>query len=111
MTRSSSPISWRPALTVFRKECKDHLRDKRSIILSFVFPLLAPIVLGLLLSSLGTRGQDSVDRSGINVPVAGAEYAPKLVDYLIAHVPRLTGNEQTPGIEVRYAGDIFAAAL
>jgi uncharacterized caspase-like protein len=34
-----------------------------------------------------------------------------LASYLVTHIPRLTGNRQTPGIDVRFQSDIFVATL
>ena len=35
-------------LNVFRKEMLDHLRDRRSILLAMIYPLLAPLLLGMM---------------------------------------------------------------
>jgi uncharacterized caspase-like protein len=35
----------------------------------------------------------------------------ELVNYLATHVPRLTGNLQTPGMEARFESDVFVAGL
>jgi uncharacterized caspase-like protein len=34
-----------------------------------------------------------------------------LTSYITTHVPRLTGNKQKPGIEVRFQSDVFVAGL
>ena len=41
--------SRRQAAIVFAKEMRDHLRDRRSLLLSLVYPLLGPLLLGVLL--------------------------------------------------------------
>jgi hypothetical protein len=35
---------------VFRKETPDNLRDRRTLLLGLVYPLLGPILLGLMIS-------------------------------------------------------------
>ena len=35
----------------------------------------------------------------------------ELTDYLMSHVPALTGGQQTLGIEVRFESDVFAAGV
>lgn len=70
---------------VFYKETVDHLRDRRSLSLSLVFPLLAPILVGILLYFVNTsniQGQEDFIMDG---PVAGAENAPRLMEYLTEH--------------------------
>ncbi|MCH7807037.1 MAG: ABC transporter permease [Proteobacteria bacterium] len=70
---------------VFYKETVDHLRDRRSLTLSLVFPLLAPILVGILLYFVNTsniQGQKDFIMDG---PVAGAEYAPRLMEHLTDH--------------------------
>ena len=42
-----------PILTVFRKEMLDHLRDRRSILVALIYPLMGPLLLGLLFSFVG----------------------------------------------------------
>ncbi len=69
------------ALIVFKKEIRDHTRDKRSIVLSLVFPLMAPVLLGLLLSSIADVNVDGGDVRRVIAPVAGADYAPGLIRY------------------------------
>lgn len=56
----------------------------------------------VLLEALG--GAADIDHNGL-ISVA------ELMHYLAAHVPRLTSWRQTPGIEVRFEGSLFAAGL
>ena len=35
----------------------------------------------------------------------------ELINYLATHVPRITGNKQTPGMEARFESDVFVADL
>jgi len=70
---------------VFYKEAVDHLRDRRSLILSLVFPLLAPILIGTLLYFVNTNNIQGQEEFIMDGPVAGAEYAPRLMEYLTDH--------------------------
>src|SRR5690348_13328288 len=71
----------RAILTVFRKEMRDHLRDRRSILIAMIYPLLGPLLLGLLFSFVGS-GMRVTERAPLIVPVLHAESAPDLVRYL-----------------------------
>src|SRR6478672_8050295 len=68
-------------LTVFRKELLDHLRDKRSILVAMIYPLMGPLLLGLLFSFVGS-GMRVNEGTPLVVPVVHAESAPDLVRYL-----------------------------
>ena len=59
-------------LTVFRKEMVDHLRDGRSILVAMIYPLLGPLLLGLLFNFVG--GSMRVNDLGpLVVPVTRSE--------------------------------------
>ena len=69
-------------LTVFLKEVKENLRDRRTLISAFLTgPLLGPIVLVMLLSITLNRELDKAEKP-LPVPVIGAEYAPNFLDAL-----------------------------
>lgn len=77
---------WRRRVwTVFAKEMRDHGRDKRSILLSMIFPLLAPLVVGLLLKSIAVSNVDGERELAISAMVAGDQHAPELTAYLKDH--------------------------
>lgn len=65
---------------VFRKEIVDHLRDRRSVVGSFVLPVLGPLLLLGMFQLLSDLGRDRP----LALPVVGSEFAPRLVDYLEA---------------------------
>ncbi len=56
----------------------------------------------ILLEALGSRAD--ANKNGL-ISVS------ELTGYLTRHVPGLTGGAQTPGVEVRFDGDVFAAGL
>ncbi|MES1153546.1 MAG: ABC transporter permease, partial [Rhodanobacter sp.] len=69
-------------LTVFLKEVKENLRDRRTLMSAFLTgPLLGPILLVLLLNVTLNRELEKAEKP-LPVPVIGAEYAPNLVDAL-----------------------------
>jgi sodium transport system permease protein len=64
---------------VFRKELKDHLRDRRSIFSGLLVPLFGPLMLLGMFTLLASWLRE--DRPLI-VPVAGARNAPNLIAFL-----------------------------
>ncbi|MEE8295454.1 MAG: hypothetical protein V3R64_07055, partial [Sphingomonadales bacterium] len=66
---------------IFRKETKDHLRDRRSLSLSLVFPLLAPILVGVLLYFVNHNNIGGSMEFTLDAPIAGQENAPGLIAY------------------------------
>src|ERR1700677_2938325 len=68
-------------MVVFRKELRDSLRDRRSVVSAGLYALIGPL---LLVPMLGFEGR-ALDRGSSNmlsIPVQGAERAPGLVEYL-----------------------------
>ena len=67
------------ALTVFLKEVRENLRDKRTVINTLVTgPLMAPLIFVLLINTLVTRELSKAE-APLPLPVAGAQYAPNLI--------------------------------
>jgi sodium transport system permease protein len=74
----------RAFLTVFLKEVKENLRDRRTLISAFLTgPLLGPILFVMLLNITLNRELDKAEKP-LPVPVIGAEYAPNLIEALKA---------------------------
>lgn len=71
--------------TIFRKETMDHLRDKRSLSLSMVFPLMAPILVGILLWFVSHTNMEGTMNFSMAAPISGQENAPELMEYLKAN--------------------------
>ena len=63
---------------VFRKELTDHWRDRRSVLGVLVMPVIGPL---LLLLVFGLIADQQVDKR-LEIPLAGAEHAPQLVEFL-----------------------------
>jgi sodium transport system permease protein len=69
-------------LTVFLKEVRENVRDRRTLINTLVTgPLFAPLIFALLINTLVTRELDKAEKP-LPLPVAGAENAPNLIEAL-----------------------------
>ncbi len=68
-------------VTVFKKEMVDHLRDGRSILISMIYPLMGPLLLGLMFFFVG-GGMRVNEGAPLVVPILHAESAPDLVRFL-----------------------------
>ncbi len=69
----------RAALTVFWKEVRENLRDRRTLLNTLLTgPLFAPLVFVLVINAAITREIDKADQP-LPVPVVGAEHAPNLI--------------------------------
>lgn len=68
--------------TVFRKEVKENLRDRRALFNSVLLgPLLFPLLF-IGMAWFGTTKQQERVEAVLEVPIVGAEYAPNLVMFL-----------------------------
>ena len=74
-------MMWHRIFIVFGKEVIDNSRDRRSLLVALIYPLLGPILLGLLISAVvdvvSTRTS-----AKMTLPISGAEHAPGLVAFL-----------------------------
>jgi sodium transport system permease protein len=69
----------RSVFTVFWKEVRENLRDRRTVINTLLTgPLLAPAIFVLIINATISRELDKADKP-LPVPVIGAEHAPNLV--------------------------------
>lgn len=100
--------TWRPALVVLRKELTDGLRDRRTLLMALVFPLLGPLTLAVALH-YASQTLQRVAREGITLPVAGQEHAPHLVAFLGAEA-RIVAAPADPEAAVR-AGEVDAVLV
>ena len=85
---------------VFLKESMDNLRDRRSLFLALIYPVLGALLLGLLVSFVGGmfRGQD-VGR--LQLPVLNAHLAPDLIAYLARNEVEVVPAPANPRRDVR----------
>ncbi|MFI4970341.1 MAG: ABC transporter permease [Lysobacterales bacterium] len=69
----------KPAFTVFSKEIRENLRDRRTLINTLLTgPLLAPLIFVLIINGAVTREFDKAEQP-LPVPVIGAANAPNLI--------------------------------
>jgi sodium transport system permease protein len=74
-----------PVATVFRKEVRDNVRDRRTLLSALLMgPLFGPILFAFVINislkqSLGEAGEP------LDLPVIGQEHAPNLIEYLKSH--------------------------
>ena len=74
----------RAALTVYLKEVRENLRDKRTVLNALITgPLLGPILFGMIFSFTLQRQLAEAEKP-LPVPVVGAQYAPNLLHALEA---------------------------
>ena len=73
---------WRRVRVVLDKEMLDHMRDRRSLWLALVYPLLGPLVVGMLLQVSAASLRTAPGSRAITVAAAGMTYAPDLAQYL-----------------------------
>jgi sodium transport system permease protein len=98
----------RPARVVLRKELRDGLRDRRTLAMALLFPLLGPLTLAVALHYASATLQKVV-REGITLPVVGREHAPNLVAFLEGQA-RIVAPPADPEAAVR-AGDVDAVLV
>jgi len=83
--------------TVFLKEFRENLRDRRSVMTAFVIgPVLMPLLFGVMTQSIVKRVRAEPD-SSLTVATLNAAAAPQMRDYLAAHGVTLrdfAGDEQ-----------------
>ena len=73
----------RALATVLIKEFVDNARDRRSLLVALIYPLMGPLLLGLIISMVvGVIGDGS--KREIRVAVQGAEHGPAFVEFLEA---------------------------
>jgi len=82
---SAPRTGWRTRVrSVFAKEMRDHSRDLRSVIVSLIFPVMGPVIIGLTLYATTGGGQiagANTERT-VAVGVVGAHHAPDLITHL-----------------------------
>ena len=70
-----------PTWIVFRKEVMDNMRDRRSIAMAMIYPLLGPLLLGLMLQFAGTSLRTDPDKP-ITIYMTDKSAFPELTAFL-----------------------------
>jgi sodium transport system permease protein len=68
---------------IFKKELKDTLRDRKTIFMMVLLPLLLVPMLIIGMTMVMSAQADKAEAKVISIGIAGAEYAPKLLDLII----------------------------
>ncbi|MFV8749117.1 ABC transporter permease [Nannocystaceae bacterium ST9] len=103
MNARPSMLSWfRAVLVVWRKELLDGVRDRRSLFSTLLYPLFGPLLSGLLFGFIADQQREAGD---VPIPIAGAEYAPELVEWLEVQGATVVDAPEDPQAAVR-AGEV-----
>ena len=79
---SAAYSTWRQVGVIVRKELLDGVRDRRSLVTALLFPLMAPLGVGLLVTQIARSAGGEGD---LRLPIQGREHAPMLVGFLEEH--------------------------
>jgi sodium transport system permease protein len=92
----------RPAwLTIFLKEVRENLRDRKTVLNALIFgPLIGPVMMGLLLSAIVSRETSRAEKV-LELPVIGAAHAPNLINYLRTQNIKIEDGPKEPERAVR----------
>ncbi|MBT4890428.1 MAG: hypothetical protein HON65_12835, partial [Rhodospirillales bacterium] len=66
---------------VLIKEVVDNARDRRSLLIALIYPLMGPLLLGLMISAVD-RATVSGTPQNMTLSIAGVEHAPELIGWL-----------------------------
>ena len=87
--------------TVYKKEVRENLRDRRSLFNSVLLgPILFPILFIGLAYFASSKQQESVEKV-LEVPVVGTEHAPNLVSYLEQQGVIIQASPEDPEASVK----------
>ncbi|MBF0251330.1 MAG: ABC transporter permease [Alphaproteobacteria bacterium] len=86
---------------VFAKEARDHARDRRSLMLALIYPLLGPLLVAGGLALAGKTLSADWRARAVEVPAVGLEHAPALAAHLAQHNIRATPAPPDPREAVR----------
>ncbi|PIV35956.1 MAG: ABC transporter permease [Lysobacterales bacterium CG02_land_8_20_14_3_00_62_12] len=71
-----------PWLTIFLKEVRENLRDRKTVMNALLIgPVIGPVLMGLLFSAMFSREAKRAEKP-LELPVIGAEQAPNLIHFL-----------------------------
>jgi len=93
---------------VFAKEIRDHARDRRSLTLALIYPLLGPLLVASGLYMAGQTLNTNYRERPLEVPAVGLENAPALAAHLLAHNIQII---PAPGTEEERNGEVREGRL
>ena len=98
---------------VFAKEVVDNIRDRRSISMAAIYPLMGPVLLGAFLGFTQQmfRPDQPGERPPIDLAVQGAAYAPHLISFLEENNVRLMPAPEDVRRAVRFGQTDLALVI
>jgi sodium transport system permease protein len=88
-------------ITVFRKEVRENIRDRRALFNSLLLgPVLFPLLFVGMMWFLESAEQERAEKT-LELPVVGAEYAPSLIRFLEQHGTEIQPEPDNPEEMVR----------
>jgi len=93
---------------VFRKEVRTGVRDRRALFSALLYPLIGPLISGLLFGFMADKQREAGD---IPIPIVGQERAPELVHWLEARGAELVDGPADPRAAVREGEVPFVVAI
>ncbi|MFO7565748.1 MAG: ABC transporter permease subunit [Enhygromyxa sp.] len=99
----SRMIAWFTATwIVLRKELLDGVRDRRSLFSMLLYPLLGPLLSGMLFGFIADKQRSAAE---VPMPIAGQQHAPELVEWLTVAGVEVVDPPDDPRAAVR-AGEV-----
>jgi sodium transport system permease protein len=93
-------LRWDQVLIVCKKEVRDNLRDRRTLMAALFYPLLGPVLVVGILIAMGSSLQKDAQKV-LEVPVVGAEHAPSLMQFIRQHQIEILAPPDDPEEAVR----------
>ena len=93
--------SIKPLWIVFAKETRDNLRDRRSVFSAVASSLVGPLMILLLIVVIGKTIFNEQLEKTLQIPVAGAENAPELIQFLRQNNIEIVDAPEDPQTAVR----------
>jgi sodium transport system permease protein len=98
--KSTTLSAWRAIRIVFKKEIKDGIRDRRSILMALSFLIMGPLLIVWVFSIIADVSKEP---EYITLPTIGAKNAPELVLWLKQNGVKIVAAPANPKEKVRDA--------
>lgn len=92
------PSWWTAVAVVWRKELRDGVRDRRSLLSALLYPLIGPLISALMFSFFADSQREAASEP---VPIVGQQHAPELVSWLVEHGVEVVDAPEDPHEAVR----------
>src|SRR5215216_2407111 len=88
-------MRWHIVRTIFWKECREMLRDRRSLAIMFGIPLLLYPLMTVLVASIGMAKTKQLTETPVKLFVTNPQYAPHLIELIKDEKSGITLTEST----------------